>query len=212
MTGCAILAGVRGGEAADQKGKSKRGEEMQKDEQGEEGAVDVAAAERFAAAIPAGWIGGRRLKRNDKPIGNVEKRREKREKRDEDEKEKERRQEAEQKEARKTRLCPSNAARARASISGPAKEGRRATGDTRKRAAGHGLRSRRAACREWRRVRVSLAQSFSACVQLNFWWGRLAFLGVSHVLLSLFFSNRVLLHFYFIFSQLISVGLVWHVF
>lgn len=52
---------------------------------------------------------GRRLKRNEKPIGNVEKRREKREKREEDEKEKERRQEAEQKEARKTRLCPSNA-------------------------------------------------------------------------------------------------------
>lgn len=66
VTGCAILAGVRGGEAADQKGKSKRGEEMQKDEQGEEGAVDVAAAERFAAAIPAGWIGagGSRETRN----------------------------------------------------------------------------------------------------------------------------------------------------
>ena len=44
------------GEAADQKGQ-RREKEMQKDEQGEEGAVDVAAAERFAAAIPAGWIG-----------------------------------------------------------------------------------------------------------------------------------------------------------
>ena len=43
----------------------------------------------------------------------------------------------------------------------------------------------------------------------NFWWGRLAFLGVSHVLLSLFF----LLAFYLFFSQLTSSRhLVWHVF
>lgn len=74
------------------------------------------------------------------------------------------------------------------------------------------MQQRMAACQTSLSFSLSLSRRASAHVgSSNFWWVRLALLGASHVLLSLFSCVFFSLYFYFIFFQWPSLGLVWHI-